>query len=90
MGVNNGKPDGFLARQSRRKSMKRRLAVLAFGFCTMLSGLLLAQDNPFVGTWKLNTAKSKFEPGRQLKSMTRTIVAQGNGATYSYCRFRKF
>ena len=63
--------------------MKRSLVVLAFFVCT-LSGLLLAQDNPFVGTWKLNTAKSKFEPGPGPKSLTRTIVAQGSGAKYSF------
>jgi len=64
--------------------MKRSLVVLAFVVSTALSGLLLAQDNPFVGTWKLNTAKSKFEPGPGPKSLTRTIEAQGSGAKYSF------
>jgi hypothetical protein len=64
--------------------MKRSLMVLAVVFCTAMSGLLWAQDNPFSGTWKLNTAKSKFEPGPGPKSMTRTIVAQGAGASYSF------
>lgn len=64
--------------------MKRSLVVLAFVFCTAMSGPLWAQDNPFVGTWKLNTAKSKFEPGPGPKSLTRTIVAQGTGANYSF------
>jgi len=64
--------------------MKRSLVVLAFVVCTVLSGRLLAQDNPFVGTWKLNSAKSKFEPGPGPKSLTRTIVAEGSGAKYSF------
>ncbi len=64
--------------------MKRSLVVLVFVFCTAMSGPLWAQDNPFVGTWKLNTAKSKFEPGPGPKSLMRTIVAQGAGASYSF------
>ena len=51
----------------------------------MLSSVpLLAQDNPFAGTWKLNLAKSKFEPGPVPKSQTRTVVAQGDGAKYTF------
>jgi|SRR5215472_3119831 len=49
-----------------------------------MSGTLWAQDNPFAGTWKLNTAKSKFVPGPGPKSMTRTIASQGAGASYSF------
>jgi hypothetical protein len=64
--------------------MKRSLVVLALAVCTVLSGPLWAQDNPFVGTWKLNTAKSKFVPGPGPKSLTRTIAAQGSGASYSF------
>ncbi len=64
--------------------MKRSLIVLALVFCTAMSGVLWAQDNPFAGTWKLNTAKSKFEPGPGPKSMTRTIDSQGAGAKYSF------
>ena len=64
--------------------MKRSCVVLALVFCIAMSGTLCAQDNPFAGTWKLNTAKSKFEPGPGPKSMTRTIAAQGTGASYSF------
>ena len=64
--------------------MKRSLVVLAFVISTALSGLLLAQDNPFIGTWKLNTAKSKSVPGPGPKSLTRTIVAEGSGAKYTF------
>jgi hypothetical protein len=44
----------------------------------------MAQDNPFVGTWKLNVAKSKAEPGPVAKSQTRTVVADGAGAKYTF------
>src|ERR1700694_1594634 len=47
------------------------------------SGLLLAQSNPSIGTWKLNTAKSKFSPGSAPQSLTLTLEAQGNGVKAS-------
>ena len=56
-----------------------------FTFATVLvlaavaSGLLLAQSNPAIGTWKLNVAKSKYSPGPPPKSQTSTIEAAGNG-----------
>ena len=65
--------------------MKRSLCVLAFViFTAVVAAPLFAQESPFLGTWKLNVAKSKFEPGPGLKSLTRTITAQGNGAKYSF------
>jgi hypothetical protein len=48
------------------------------------SGLLLAQSNPLVGTWKLNVAKSTFSPaGTAPKSDTLTVQAQGDGVKVS-------
>ncbi len=35
------------------------------------------QNNPFVGTWKLNVTKSKFDPGPAMKSQTVTIESDG-------------
>jgi len=65
--------------------MKRSLCVLAFViFTVVVAARLLAQENPFFGTWKLNVAKSKYEPGPAPKSLTRTITAQGSGAKYSF------
>jgi hypothetical protein len=56
------------------------IALLAVvGFST-----LRAQSNPLVGTWKLNVAKSKYDPGPAPKSLTRTVEAQGNGVKYSF------
>jgi hypothetical protein len=42
------------------------------------SGALLAQDNPFVGTWKLNVANSKYVGTPAPRSETRVVVMQGD------------
>jgi hypothetical protein len=56
------------------------IAVLAVvGCCT-----LQAQSNPLVGTWKLNVATSKYDPGPAPKSLTRTVEAQGEGVKYTF------
>ena len=44
----------------------------------LFSTALVAADNPFIGTWKLNPAKSKFATGTELKEMTVTFEAVGN------------
>jgi hypothetical protein len=44
-------------------------------------GLVSAQSDPEGGTWKLNTAKSRYTPGPAPKSQTVTITAAGNGIT---------
>jgi hypothetical protein len=49
------------------------ISVLAFATVAM------AADDPFVGTWKMNVAKSKFNLGPAPKSRTQTITTQGNG-----------
>jgi hypothetical protein len=65
--------------------MKRALMFVAIAlFAVIASTSLLAQSNPLVGTWKLNTEKSKFDPGPAPKSMTRTVVAQGDGVRYTF------
>jgi len=46
-------------------------------FAQAAGGLALAQSNPFVGTWRLNLSKSKFDPGPAPKSQTRTWAADG-------------
>jgi hypothetical protein len=64
--------------------MKRLLVFAVVALSLVGSGLLLAQSNPQVGTWKLNLAKSKFSPaGATPKSVTLTIQAQGDGAKVS-------
>ena len=61
--------------------MFRRMRVFALVIVALAAGsLLLAQDNPFVGTWKLSLAKSKFDPGPPLRSRIVTIEAIGENA----------
>jgi hypothetical protein len=58
--------------------MNRRMRVFALVVVVLAAGsLLLAQDSPFVGTWKLNVAKSKYNPGPAPQSQTRTWDAMG-------------
>jgi hypothetical protein len=68
--------------------MKRRINLLAALVFVLAAGsVLLAQSNPFVGTWKLNLASSKFNPGPPPQSQTRTwdasgmVMVNGVGAT---------
>lgn len=56
--------------------------VLAFSFI----GPLIAQSDPFLGTWKLNAKKSKFVPGPPRKSETRIVVTGPNGMRISVDR----
>jgi len=60
----------------RRKS-RLEFTILALGL--FAANTLEAQTDPFVGTWRLNVAKSKFEPGPALKDETRIIVTGPNG-----------
>jgi hypothetical protein len=58
--------------------------VLASVVCLVVSSLLFAgpafaQSDPAAGTWKLNTAKSRYSPGPAPKSNLVTIVAVENG-----------
>ena len=58
--------------------MKRYYPTLAFVVLALLAGSLVsAQSNPFVGTWKLNIEKSKYEPGPAPKEQTRVWDASG-------------
>jgi len=65
--------------------MKRALRFVAISLlATAGFSTLRAQTNPLVGTWKLNVAKSKFDPGPGPKSLTRIVEAQGDGVKYSF------
>jgi hypothetical protein len=57
-------------------------ALIAFVLVAALLPATFAQNqplDPFVGTWKLNLAKSKFSPGPPPRSRTVTIEQAGNG-----------
>ena len=55
-------------------SMRRALCLVGLMILTAITaGSLSAQDNPFVGTWKLNVAKSNFGSGQlQRASLARS------------------
>ena len=53
-------------------------------FVVVLGAVVLsAQTDPAVGTWKLNPAKSKYDPGPVPKSQTIVITAAGSGLKVS-------
>jgi hypothetical protein len=59
--------------------MKRLLVFAAVVALSLVaSGVLLAQSNPFVGTWKLNLAKSKFMSGTPPKGGMFTVQRVGD------------
>jgi len=66
--------------------MKRLINLFALLVATaVVTGTLMAQTKPsFVGTWKLNLAKSKYEGTQAPKSLTRTVTAEGSGLKYSF------
>jgi|SRR5580704_280923 hypothetical protein len=65
--------------------MKRVLTVVAVALLAAVgASSLQAQGNAVVGTWKLNLTKSKFDPGPAPKSLTRKVVAEGDGLKYSF------
>jgi len=65
--------------------MKRVLGFVAIALLAVVGSCTLrAQGNPLAGTWKLDVAKSKFDPGPAPKSLTRTVEVQGNGVKYTF------
>jgi hypothetical protein len=65
--------------------MKRLLQFVAVAVLVAAgASSVRAQANPLVGTWKLNTAKSKFESGPMPKSLNRKVEANGDGVKYTF------
>jgi len=65
--------------------MKRVVYLVAMMvLAAVAAGPLMAQANPFVGTWKLNVPKSKYEGAPAPKSLTRTVTAEGSALKYSF------
>ncbi len=50
-------------------------ALMTFGI-VMTVGVARAADDPMSGTWKVNLAKSKFDPGPAPKTLTATIKVE--------------
>lgn len=59
--------------------MKATRVAVTLAFCLLAAGVCFAQ-NPFIGTWKLNDAKSKFGPGAT-KNTTVTYEVSGDNIT---------
>jgi hypothetical protein len=61
--------------------MKTLLKTILVGAVLATAGVVLAAAvaDPVVGTWTLNVAKSKFDPGPAPKSQTRTYSADSAG-----------
>lgn len=57
--------------------MSGRTVTLAVAMLILSAGLRAAED-PFIGTWKLNPAKSKFDPGPAPKNITPTYEPYGD------------
>jgi hypothetical protein len=57
--------------------MKRTLALIPAVVLSLL--VSVAEDSPFVRTWKLNVATSRFSGTQAPQGETRTVVAEGDG-----------
>jgi len=67
--------------------MKKLLGICTvFVLALFFLGSLIAQTDPFLGTWKLNVKKSKFAPGPPRKSETRIVVTGPSGMRVSVDR----
>ena len=63
-------------------SRHRRFATRTILALMLLTcGSLAYADSAWDGTWQLNLAKSKFDPGPPFKSQTRTIKTEGEKQT---------
>ena len=54
--------------------MSIRRAVYSFAVLTFLAGTLTAAEDPWVGTWKLDTAKSVYTNHPKPKELTLTVT----------------
>jgi hypothetical protein len=59
------------------KSM--RLSIMMLAFAVLVMTVMASAADTQVGTWKLNPAKSKYDPGPGPKSATVKVEAQGDG-----------
>ena len=57
--------------------MKRYALLVAVSMIVATASVVVAQNNPFVGPWTLDAAKSSFSPGPGPRVQTRTWAADG-------------
>jgi hypothetical protein len=60
--------------------MRRMCVLLILAACAGVA-VVSAADDPFSGTWQLNTAKSKYDPGPAPDKATVTIQSDGTTTT---------
>lgn len=65
--------------------MRKQIFVVATAavLAVLATSVLLAQSDPFIGTWKLNATQSKYGAGPAPQNRTMTIDAQGDSLKYS-------
>ena len=61
------------------KEMRKHILVVMTAIVVLALAAMALAGDPFVGTWKLNVAKSKFNSGPPEKNETATFTAQDNG-----------
>ena len=59
--------------------MRTTRTMIVLLLCCFALSVAAASADPHVGTWKLNTAKSKYSPGPAPKEVTMKIEAKGAG-----------
>ena len=59
--------------------LARTVSALAIGVFALAMLATAQSTDPFVGSWRLNVAKSKYTPGPTPKSITSTYEAAGKG-----------
>ncbi len=64
-------------------SVKTRIAIVALGLSGLAGSCMAAKMDAIVGDWKLNAAKSKFDPAPGMQKFEGKITAGGDG-TYTY------
>jgi hypothetical protein len=67
-----------------RRILTTRISIAVWFLIAVMPGLILAETNPTIGTWKLDPAKSKYSTELLPKSGTLTVEAQGDGVKTSY------
>jgi hypothetical protein len=60
------------------KTVERSFVVAGLAFLIATGAALAQANDPVVGTWELNVAKSAYSPGPAPKSETRIYVASGS------------
>src|SRR3954449_9019680 len=72
----------------KRNAMKTRSIILTLVLCLIGLGVSFAADNPQMGTWKLNEAKSKIAAGG-FKNDTVVYAADGDNVKVTTAHARR-